>query len=54
MADLLFLLRNTPMIPNFSIDTDQRYLEAIEERYKTKDAIKTNYARFLIICKQPW
>lgn len=53
MADLMFLLRNTPMIPDFDIEKDERYLEEIEKKYKTKNGIKTNSLRFLIICKKP-
>lgn len=53
MADLIFLLRNTPLIPDFDIEKDQKYLEEIEKKYKTKNGIKTNSFRFLIICKKP-
>ncbi len=42
MADLIFLLRNTPIIPNFDIDKDRKCLEEIERKYKTDDGIKTN------------
>ena len=52
MADLIFSLRNTPLVPDFDIDNDQRYLEEIEKKYKTKNGIKTNSARFLILCKK--
>ena len=53
MIDLIFLLKNTPIIPNFDIKKDQKFLEEIERRYKTKEGIKTNSFRFLIICKKP-
>jgi len=52
MADLIFLLRNTPLVPDFDIDNDQRCLEEIEKKYKTKNGIKTNSARFLVLCKK--
>ena len=45
MADFIFLLRNTPMIPDFDIEKDRRALEEIEERYMTEYGIKTNSAR---------
>ncbi|MCD6114670.1 methyltransferase domain-containing protein [bacterium] len=53
MEDLIFLLKNTPIIPDFNIKKDQKFLEEIERRYKTKKGIKTNSFRFLIICKKP-
>jgi len=53
MADLIFLLRNTPIMPDFDIEKDERHLEEIEKKYKTKNGIKTNSSRFLIICKKP-
>ena len=53
MADLIFILKNTPTIPDFNIKKDQKFLEEIEQKYKTKDGIKTNSFRFLIICKKP-
>ena len=53
MADLIFLLRNTPMIPDFDIDKDRKCLEEIESKYTRDDGIKTNSARYLIVCKKP-
>lgn len=53
MADLIFLLRNTPIIPDFDMERDERYLKEVEKKYKTKNGIKTNSFRFLIICKKP-
>jgi SAM-dependent methyltransferase len=53
MEDLIFLLKNTPIIPEFDIGKDQKYLEELERKYKTKDGIKTNSFRFLIIGKKP-
>ncbi len=52
MKDLIFLLKNTPIIPDFNIDKDSTFLREIEEKYKTKEGIKTNSYRFLIICKK--
>jgi len=53
MEDLIFLLKNTPIIPNFNIKKDRKFLEEIERRYKTKQGIKTNSFRFLMICRKP-
>ncbi len=53
MQDVIFLLRNTPIIPDFDIDKDQEFLERIEREYKTKDGIRTNSSRFLIVCRKP-
>ena len=52
MKDLIFLLKNTPIIPNFNIDKDSTFLKEIEEKYKTEEGIKTNSYRFIIICKK--
>jgi SAM-dependent methyltransferase len=52
MTDLMFLFKNTPIIPKFDIKKDQKFLEKIEQRYKTKNGIKTNSFRFLLICKK--
>lgn len=53
IEDLIFLLKNTPIIPDFDIEKDQKFLEEIEKKYKTASGIKTNSYRFLIICKKP-
>ena len=53
MEDLIFLLKNTPIIPDFDIEKDRKFLKEIERKYKTKTGIKTNSFRFLIICKKP-
>ena len=53
MKDLIFLLKNTPIIPDFDIERDEKFLKEIEKKYKTKKGIKTNSFRFLIICKKP-
>lgn len=52
MKDLIFVLRNTPIIPGFDIDKDHRFLEEIDDKYKTQFGIKTNSARYLIIAKK--
>jgi len=52
IKDLIFLLKNTPIIPNFDLKRDQKFLGEIEKRYKTKEGIKTNSFRFLIICRR--
>lgn len=53
MADVIFLLRNTPIIPDFDIDKDRKHLEEIESKYKTDYGIKTNSARYLLVCRKP-
>jgi len=50
--DLIFLLKNTPIIPDFDLKKDEKNIKKIEERYKTKYGIKTNLSRFLIVCKK--
>ncbi len=52
MKDLIFLLAHAPIIPNFNIKKDQKFLEKIENKYKTKKGIKTNSYRFLIIARK--
>ena len=49
MKDLIFLLKNTPIIPNFDIKKDRNFLKEIEQKYKTNKGIKTNSFRYLII-----
>jgi len=50
--ELIFLLNNTPIIPDFDVEKDQKFLEEIKRIYKTKDGIKTNSSRFLIIARK--
>jgi len=50
--DLIFLLKNTPIVKNFNIKKDKRHLEKFINKYKTKEGIKTNTHRFLIVAKK--
>ncbi|MBT6774826.1 class I SAM-dependent methyltransferase [Candidatus Woesearchaeota archaeon] len=52
MKDIIFLLKNTPIIPHFDIEKDKKFLEEFEKKYKTKKGIKTNSNRYLIISKK--
>ena len=52
MKDIIFLLKNTPIIPHFNIEKDKKYLQELEEKYKTAEGIKTNSNRYLIISKK--
>lgn len=49
MKDIIFLIANTPMIPDFNIEKEQSKLAEIEEKLKTKRGIKTNSERLLIV-----
>ena len=49
MDDVIFLLANTPIIPNFDLKKEQDKLEKIERKFKTDKGIRTNSERFLII-----
>jgi len=49
MGDVIFLLANTPIIPNFDFEKEQDKLEEIENQFKTHKGIKTNSERFLIV-----
>jgi len=49
MDDVIFLLANTPLIPDFDFEKEQDKLEKIEEKFKTNKGIRTNSERFLIV-----
>jgi len=49
MNDVIFLLANTPIIPDFDFEKEQDKLEKIQEKFETKKGIKTNSERFLIV-----
>lgn len=49
MDDVIFLLANTPIIPNFDFEKEQSKLEDIEQRFRTERGIRTNSERFLIV-----
>lgn len=52
LEDLVFLLKWTPIIPDFDGEKDRKNLEKLEEKYRTGKEIKTNASRFLIIAKK--
>lgn len=47
--DVIFLLANTPIIPDFDFKKEQDKLEEIEVKFKTDKGIRTNSERFLIV-----
>ena len=49
MDDVIFLLANTPIIPDFNFKKEQDKLKKIEEKFKTNKGIRTNSERFLIV-----
>jgi len=49
MDDVIFLIVNTPIIPNFDFEKELDKLEEIEDKFKTQKGIKTNSERFLIV-----
>lgn len=49
MNDVIFLLANTPIIPDFNYDKEQDKLELIEKEFKTNNGVRTNSERFLIV-----
>jgi hypothetical protein len=53
VEDLVFLLRHTPIIPNFGeYDNDFDVLEQFIADHRTPTGIKTNTERFMIIAKK--
>jgi len=52
MDDVIFLLANTPIVPDFDFEREQDKLKQIEERFTTEKGIKTNAERFLIVAKK--
>lgn len=52
MEDMIFLLRNTPIIPSFDIQRDEDSLKRLEKKYGSKKGIKTNSYRFVIIAEK--
>ena len=52
ISDVIFLLRNTPIVNNLEIDKDLDYLKQVEDKFMTKGGIKTNSYRYLIIAKK--
>lgn len=52
MEDMIFLLRNTPIIPDFDTKNDEKNLRKLEKKYGSKKGIKTNSYRFIIIAEK--
>jgi len=52
MDDVIFLLANTPIIPDFDCEKDQGMLEKIQREFGGGRGIKTNSERFLIIARK--
>ena len=50
--DLLFLLRNTPIIPNFNLKKDNIFLDRLIRSFSTTKGIITNESRFLILARK--
>jgi ubiquinone/menaquinone biosynthesis C-methylase UbiE len=48
IEDLIFLLENTPIIPNFDVKKDYKKLEMIKRSLSTNTRIKTNSHRIII------
>ncbi|UCD03628.1 MAG: class I SAM-dependent methyltransferase [Candidatus Woesearchaeota archaeon] len=51
-GDLVFLLKNTPIVDGIDIKKDYLLLEKLEREHNVGDRIKTNASRSLIICKK--
>jgi len=52
MDDIIFLLSNSPIIPDFDLEKDENKLKELEKKFKTKDGIRTNSERFIIIASK--
>ena len=51
--DLLFILKNTPLLPDFGKDKeDFSKLNEFVKKFNTKKGIKTNLSRYMIIAKK--
>ena len=53
MADVVFLLKNTPITEGLDEEKDRKHLEEVERKFKTTKGIKTNSARFIILAEKP-
>ena len=51
-SDLVFLLENTPIIPNFNREKNHKFFEEIIKKFNTKYGIKTNSCRYLLVLKK--
>lgn len=52
ISDIIFLLKSTPIVNKLEIDSDSIYLEELEDKFTTKNGIKTNSYRYLIIARK--
>lgn len=52
ISDVIFLLRNTPIVNKLEIDKDLDYLKQIEDKFTTNKGIRTNSYRYLIVAKK--
>ena len=51
--DLIFLLKNTPIVPNFGqVETDFAVVKQFIEKNQTNKGIMTNSKRFMIIARK--
>ncbi len=53
LNDLIIRLNSAPIIPNFDVKRDKKYLEQVEEIYKTSRGIETEVHRVTIIATKP-
>ncbi len=52
MEDLIFLLQNTPIIPDFDIKRDRDHIEEIRDNLSTAMGIRTNSHRIIIYARR--
>jgi len=50
--DLIFLLENTPIIPQFNINKDGKFVRDIFKKYNTKYGIRTNSCRYILVIQK--
>ncbi len=50
--DLILRLLNTPIIPHFDAKKDHKFIERTIQKYKTKQGIKTNSHRLIILAEK--
>jgi len=53
MDDMIFLLKNTPIVCGLDVKRDAKKLEELDRRFTTRYGIRTNATRFLLICRKP-
>ncbi len=52
IQDLIIRLKNSPIIPDFDVEKDKKYLDLIETKFKTDKGIATQVHRVTIIAKK--